>query len=162
MSVYAKIIRRHFEPTLKMLADCIEECPESAWVAPEDGPGIWEHVFHASVWLETWLLSTDHEVNERDFFSQAALDLEPGVQPAVPREQMRAFVREVTDGCRKLVASANEEQWLQEVRIKDAPFTLADRVITQMRHVQYHCGCVSAILQRHAGQRVSWSAYGEE
>ena len=161
MPTFAEVILRQFEPTLEMLAGCIDECPESAWIAEDGNTPIWEHVFHAAVWLDTWMRTPDQEFHAPAFFSKAALDLEPGAQPVVSRAEMRAYVAQVAGKCRRLLSSADEELLLREVEIRGGRFTLADQAFCQMRHVQYHAGCVSALLQRRTGLTLPWAGFRE-
>ena len=161
MTPFADAIRRHFQPTLAMLASCVEECPESAWEAAEGNTPIWEHVFHAAVWLDDWMRTPDQEFHPPSFFSEAALNLEPNAQPVASREQMRAYVAQVADKCRRLLSSVNDDLLLKEVEIMGGRFALADQALAQMRHVLYHAGCVSAILQRYTQRAIPWSGFRE-
>lgn len=48
------VLRRQLTPSIEMLQDVIEQCPEDMWEMDGRNAPIWEQVYHATYWLNAW------------------------------------------------------------------------------------------------------------
>lgn len=158
----AEVLARQLEPVLGMLRAAVESCPEEVWLAADGDLPVWEHAFHATVWLDAWMRTPDETFVAPAFLCKAALGMEPDAGPPVPRDVMLRYVEQVAAKCRALLARATDDLLVTEVQIMGGRFTLADQMLGQIRHVQHHVGSISAILRRRTGTAIGWLGYNEK
>jgi hypothetical protein len=153
----SKMLRPHWELTVEMLRRAIEACPEEVWAEQDGNLPLWEHAFHAVVWIDAWLRLAGEPFEKAVFHCQAAVGMKPGAQPVVTREQMREYLNAVVMRRNRFLDELTDATLLERDGVMGDKFTRADRLVGQIRHVQHHVGCMSAILHRKTGKEVDWA-----
>lgn len=155
------VLRRNWEPTVVMLRRAIEGCPEEAWAVEDGNLALWEHAFHAVVWVDVWLRVAGEKWEKSAIHCDAAVGMKPGAGPVISREEMLGFLEAVLARRGRFLEALTDEVLLEHDGVMGAPWTRADRLLGQIRHVQHHVGCMSAILRRRTGKGVDWAGWGE-
>ena len=155
------ILRRHWEPTVAMLQQVIETCPETLWAEADGNLPIWEHAFHAVVWMDAWLRLAGEKFETAAFHCDAAVGMKPEAGPVVTQEQMRQYLKTVVTRRARFLDELTDAVLLERDGVMGDQFTRADRLLGQIRHVQHHVGCMCAILRRKTGKAVDWNAWGD-
>jgi hypothetical protein len=156
------MLRRHWEPTAEMLRRAIEACPEEVWTQADGNLPVWEHAFHAVMWMDAWLRVAGEKFEPAPFHCDAAVAMKPEAGPVVSREQMREYLKTVVTRRARFMEELTDAVLLEHDGVMGDRFTRADRLLGQIRHVQHHVGCMSAILRRRTGTGVDWVGWGEQ
>ena len=156
------VLRRHLEPTLEMLRQTIHACPDALWDARDDGPPFWQFAYHALAGVDFWLSDSPQAFAFPSFHTREAL-IESGETPAeaLPRQQIEAYLEQVTAKSRALLDRLTPAALLQETEFAGRPWTTADRILLQIRHVQHHVGQLNAALKRAVGGAPGWVGFNE-
>jgi hypothetical protein len=155
------IIYRQLEATITMLQNAIAACPDDLWVAKGDGPAIWQQAYHATFWLFAWARDWNTPFETPAFHSQEALELRPGATPVITREQLAAYARDAREACLPYLRTLTPEALLETREAFGKSWTTADRIFSQLRHVQHHVGAMHAQLGKRATQPLQWIAFNE-
>ncbi len=161
--VIVDVLRRQVRPTLEMFRAAGGEGVEAVWTA-EESPAYWEHAYHALFGLGLFL--REPFVAYRDapkpaFHARVSPDLEPGDADPIPLADYEAYRREVYEQIEGLLDRLTPELLTAETAIFGRYFTLADRLLGQVRHVQQHLGELNAIRRRHGAPLIDWQGYNE-
>ena len=146
------VLRRHLEPTLEMLGQTINACPDELWDARDKGPPFWQYAYHALAGVDFWLSDSPKTFAFPSFHTREAL-IESGETPAgaLSRQQIEAYLEQVTAKSWALLDRLTPATLLQETEFAGRPWTTADRILVQIRHVQHHVGQLNAALKGAVG-----------
>jgi len=161
------VLRRHLEPTLEMLGQTIHACPDGLWDARDTGPRpagppFWQIAYHVLVGLDFWLSDTPQVFRFPPFHRRDAL-LESGeTSPiALSREQIRGYLEQVVRKSQALLDRLTLGALTEEAEFAGKAWTPADRILTQIRHVQHHVGQMNGILKHKAYKTPGWVGFNE-
>ena len=157
----ADILRRQFRPTLDMLERAIDSCPDEVWDARDDGHAFWQEAYHALIGLHFWLRRPGEGFQPAPFHSEEAANLGDVAGPGVTREQIDAYRRDVYARCDAVLEGLTSAGAVEAEEMRGRKLTLADRLLTQVRHVQHHVGCMHSTLRRRTGATPDWVGFGE-
>ena len=157
-----EVLRRHLEPTLEMLGQTINACPDALWDARDSGPPFWQYAYHALIGLDFWLSDSPQAFTFAPFHTREAL-IESGETPqqTVPREQIEGYLEQVVAKSRALLEGLTPEALTEEAEFAGKAWTPADRIVVQIRHVQHHVGQMNGILKRETGSAPGWVGFNE-
>ena len=93
--------------------------------------------------------------------SREALDLTPGASPVITKAQMQEYMAKVFSDCEALLETVTPELLTQETKAFGKQWTIADRILGQIRHVQHHVGTMHTILKRETGHAPHWVGFNE-
>ncbi len=156
------ILRRHFEPTLEMLRQAIEACPEELWDDRDEGPAFWQYAYHTLFWLDLWLSDSLAAFQAPPFHTRDAL-LEAGEAPSVtyPPQQLGAYLEQVYAKCALFFEGLTPDNVTQESEFFGRMWAAGDRILAQLRHIQHHVGHMNGLLKRRVGVSPGWVGYNE-
>jgi hypothetical protein len=157
----AEILRRNLRPTLDMLSNAVHSCPDDVWDAADETAPIWQQAYHTLFWLNAWLRDWNREFEPPAFHSDAARDLVRGAVPALSRSQIEGYMGQVYSGCEAYLDSISPDSLTEETEAFGQKWTLADRIVGQIRHVQHHVGSMHSILKRKSGKTPGWLGFNE-
>ncbi|WP_187355452.1 DinB family protein [Paenibacillus tengchongensis] len=148
------VLRRQLEPTLEMLRQLIDVCPEDLWMDARQK--YWKQIFHATTSLKFWFRQKKEEV----FIIP---DLGKDVTEAMDEEctgyptqaEMTAYVEEILGVAYQFMDDLTDDSLLEPC-VLFAEITKADVVLMQIRHVQHHVGCCNHILTAKRLEAVRW------
>lgn len=110
-----------------------------------------------NVWPKDWKKQREYP----EFHIQEALRLEKVTGRMISQEQMKGYFAEVTRTTELFFASiapgsleAESEKWGKR-------WTIGDRILGQLRHIQHHEGYINAILRMMGNTPVGWIGYNE-
>ena len=156
-----EILRRHLRPTLDMLSNVVTGCPDDVWDAADETAPIWQQSYHTLYWLKAWLRDWGHEFQQPAFHTDEALNLVRGASPVLTRNQIEGFMGQVYSELESYLDSIAVESLTEETTAFGQAWTLADRILVQMRHVQHHVGSMYSILKRRTGRAPQWLGFNE-
>jgi hypothetical protein len=153
------IIRRHFTPMLAMTRDILTRCPEAVLMQPQ--LDIREHLYHALVGMEIWLSPDPMAYPFDTIVDDDAAQLER--QGPASDRITRPYLLDMVDRLEAQVAALPDDAgaFLTDQEIRGRTFTLLDRCLGQLRHVQHHLGVVNEKLRRQHIEAADWVGYGE-
>lgn len=147
------VLKRHLEPTLEMLDQLIEECPDEIWFDRESG--YWKHIFHAITGIQFWFRQQSEQFHKPNLNKDVSPDLDEESTEDPTKEEMSAYVKWMIDKSRAFVEQLNDETALEPCEVYNE-FTKADVIIMQTRHIQHHVGYCNHILSSHHHKAVEW------
>jgi hypothetical protein len=150
------LIRRHFERTLEMLGNAIDECPDDAWDAPGEHIAIWQHAYHSLMGLDVWIRYPDEPFVAPPFHSRAGADLVKNGDAVMSRDEISGYRDTVFARCRNLLVHLTPEELNQVVEFRGIRTSLVDRMLEQLRHIQHHVGSMHTQLKRTTGKAPAW------
>lgn len=142
-----------------MLADAIDTCTDELWARAEGEPPIWQHVLHSTYYLHKWIRTPHMPFSPPAWIDMDAVELVETAEPPVDRSVLRAYLAIVCSQSVRLIESADDEHLTAHAEVNGEYLTLADQVMSQIRHVTYHVGCISSILRRYTGESLTWVGY---
>lgn len=148
------VLRRQFEPTLEMLKQLIEACPDDLW--REAKSKYWKHVFHATTSMKFWFRQQKDEAFVIPDFGRditEALDEDCSDYPT--KEEMTIYVDEITEMAREFLDNLTDDNVLEPCALFEE-ITKTDVILMQIRHVQHHIGYCNSILNTHHLEAVKW------
>jgi hypothetical protein len=158
MTALPTIVRRHFTPMLAMIRDVLTRCPDAVLMQPQ--LDVREHLYHALVGMDVWLTADPGTYPFDAIVDDAAAQLKGG--PASDRITRQYLLDYVARLAAKVAALPEDgEALLAEQEIRGRTFTLLDRCLGQLRHVQHHLGVVNEKLRRQGVDAAAWAGYGE-
>jgi len=161
MPSMAEILRRHLRPTLDMLSNVIQSCPDDVWDAADETAPIWQQAYHTLFWLNAWLRDWGREFEPPAFHTDEARDLVRGTMPALTRSQIEDYMGQVYSGCEAYLDALPADSLTKETMAFGQKWTVADRIVLQIRHVQHHVGSMHSILKRKTGKAPGWRGFNE-
>jgi hypothetical protein len=156
-----EILHRNLAPTLQMLSNVIRTCPDEMWNASDEGVPLWQQAYHTLFWLNAWARDWGYKLEYPSFHSDEARDLIVGASPVITKAQMEAYMAKVFSDCEALLETVTLELLTQETEAFGKQYTIADRILGQVRHVQHHVGTMHAILKRKTGHTPHWVGFNE-
>lgn len=155
------ILRRQLEPTIEMLHDVIKQCSDEFWASNGRNAAVWQHVYHATFWLNAWARDWTTPFEKPPFHSGQALELETDACPVITRDQMRDYLGKVESECMSFLDGLTDETLVAEEEAFGRTWTPADRILAQIRHVQHHVGMIHAAIKEASGGCPRWMAFNE-
>lgn len=156
-----EILQRQLQPTLQMLANAIDTCPEAAWEGDNQSPAIWQHAYHTLVSLAIWLHWPSPALVFPPFHREGR-DMQVGDSPAYTRELLKGYRTQVYQQIADYFAKLTPENLTEVLTLRGKTFTRADFIVGQISHTQYHVGCMNSQLRRRTGTAPGWIGYGDE
>lgn len=152
------VVVRHFIPTLAMLREIVETCPDAVWDEPQIG--VREHVYHVLVGADVWLSPDVASYPFDQIVDDDGAEFRAPASAAISRDYLLAYVDLITARVAALPESDAELLAVQLLRGRE--FTLLDRCLGQFRHMQHHIGVINEKLRVRGASAVDWQGYGEE
>ncbi len=154
-------LTRQLDCSLDMLGQGIDLCPDEAWTDDRRHAPVWEQLYHALFWFGAWLRDWSIPMEYPEFHISEALDIKGAAGAVISKAQLRSYLAKVRADYAQLVAALTPESLLVPQEAFGRPWTMADRILGQIRHVQHHVGYLNAVLSATRGVRVHWIGYGE-
>jgi len=155
------ILKRQLDCSLEMLAKAIELCPDDVWSDQAGHAPVWEQLYHALFWFNAWLRDWAKPIEYPEFHIKEALEIKRRVGSLIDRRQMLSYLAKVRADYEAFMAGVDDGALLGAQEAFGRSWTVVDRILGQVRHVQHHVGYVNAILSTARGVRVHWIGYGE-
>jgi hypothetical protein len=145
-----------------MLRESIQACPDGLWNAADQGAPFWQYAYHTLYSLDSWLYDPATGFEPPPFHTPDAL-LESGIVPAVSlsRKQVEGYLDQVYARCAAFLDGLTPDALVRESEFLGRTWTLGDRILTQLRHVQHHVGHMNGLLKRLSGSSPGWVGYNE-
>ena len=161
-SALADILKRHLRATVRMLAGGIERCPDALWdqAGPAGAPPPWKQIYHALYWFHEWLHDWSGALELPSYHSKEAMHLAEGGR-VVTRREMLEFAAHVTSVAEKVLSGVRDADLLAEHTRWRKAWTMADRMLAEIRHVQHHAGYLNATLRAGGAPAIEWVGYKE-
>ncbi len=157
----ATILKRQLDCSLEMLVKAIELCPDDAWADDSVHAPVWEQVYHTLFWFNAWLRDWSKPIEYPEFHIKEALDIKRRSGSLIDRRQMTGHLAKVRADYEAFMVGLDDASLLAEEKAFGRKWTMADRLLGQVRHIQHHVGYLNAILSTTRGVRVHWIGYGE-
>lgn len=151
------IVRRHFEPTLAMLRELIETCPEEVFASSMLGER--EHLYHAMVGMDVWLSPDPMKFPFDHIIDDDAAECRAPASERISRAYLMDYLARLEAKIADL--PVEPDAYLTVAVLRGREFTLLDRCLTQLRHVQHHIGVVNEKLRARGATAAGWQGYGE-
>ena len=155
------VLKRQLDSSIDMLAKAIETCPDDAWADEAAHAPAWEQIYHALFWFNAWLRDWSKPIEKPEFHIKEALSIKRRSGSLIDRRQMLGYLAKVRADYETFMAGIGDGSLLAEQAAFDRTWTVADRILGQVRHIQHHVGYLNAILSTTRGVRVHWIGCGE-
>jgi hypothetical protein len=155
------VLKRQLDCSLDMLARALELCPDDAWADANGHAPLWEHLYHALFWFNAWLRDWSKPIAYPEFHIEEALEIKRRTGSLIDRRQMSGYLAQVRADYEAFMAGVDDGRLLSAEKAFGQSWTVADRILGQVRHIQHHVGYLNAILSTTRGIRVHWIGYGE-
>jgi DinB family protein len=160
-SPLADTLKRCLRQTVRMMTNAIESCPDAAWDRP--GPAgaapAWKQIYHALYWYHEWLRDWGTPLDLPPYHPPEALSLDEGGR-VLTRHELLDFASRVTRTSDALLANVRTDaDLLVEGTQWRKPWTMAERILAEIRHVQHHVGYLNATLRAAGAPAVEWISY---
>ena len=155
------ILERQLDCSLEMLAKAIELCTDDAWADEAGHAPVWEQVYHALFWFNAWLRNWEKPIEYPEFHIAEALDIKRRAGKTIDRSQVLAYLAKVRTEYEAFMAGVSDAGLLGVTTAFGRPWTTADRILGQVRHIQHHVGYLNAVLSARRSVPVPWIGYGE-
>ncbi|HVT11105.1 MAG TPA: DinB family protein [Fimbriimonadaceae bacterium] len=149
-------LKEQYRAGLRMLAECVEKCPDDLWTAGERSRQTWRIAFHAAFFTQLYLGADEtvfepwpgcHESDRRLFTEPAYLEPYelPEDTPPYAKAEMLAYIAFVDSRLDSLIDALDLDRgdpgisWYKD--IGKLSFTLMN-----LRHTQGHVGQLSELL----------------
>lgn len=156
MTHYVEMLRRQLIPSIDMLQDVIEQNSDEMWTLSGVNIPIWQHVYHATAWLNAWARDWSTPYVKPEFHSNEARELDHGASPVITREQMREYLEKAREECMSFLDGLTDETVFAQEEAFGRTFTPADRIVGQISHVHYHIGVIHARIKQETGEFPKW------
>ncbi|WP_312151702.1 DinB family protein [Paenibacillus sp. FSL R10-2796] len=148
------VFRRQFDPTVEMLKNLIEVCPDHFWKDAKHK--YWRHIFHATTSMKFWFRQQkDEEFTIPDFGKDITEDLDKECSDYPTKEEMTEYVEEILSVARNFFAELTDGRLLEPCVLYEE-ITKTDVILMQIRHVQHHIGYCNSILNSNHLQTAMW------
>lgn len=147
------VLKRHLVPTLEMLEQLVEGCPDEIWFNRQSG--YWKHIFHAITGIEFWFRQEGEEFHKPNLNKGVSPDLDEESTEDPTKEEMRAYVKEMIAKSNSFIEHINDENVLEPSEVYNE-LTKADMIVMQIRHIQHHVGYCNHILSSQHHKAVQW------
>lgn len=159
----ADILKRHLRATVRMMTNAIELCPDALWDKPvaAGAPPVWKQIYHALYWFHEWMRDWAAPLDLPAYHSEPALPLKEGGR-VVTRQEMLDFATRVNRTADALLEPVRTDADLLTEGVQwRKTWTMADRMLAEVRHVQHHVGYLNATLRAGGAPAVEWIGYKE-
>lgn len=156
-----EVLQRHFDPSFEMLEKMIRQCPDEIWTQANGGFPFWQQIFHAYESIDYWMGITDENYEEPKFDKDVTFDLDKTCSDFLSKEELETYSKKIGKKVEKFFNELESQDFLMLINGSDK-FTYCDKVLCQIRHVQYHVGHCNSILRHFGYEAVDWIGYGEE
>lgn len=160
---YLMILKRHFDPVLKMMKNAIDYCPEHLWNEAEEKILYWQQIYHAVFFVDFWFrhnYSRGVEYRSMVFDQDIFVELNKRSDEFLTKDELRAYLDKVKDKVERYFANLNDAKLLETI-VPDSDFTYFDTILCQIRHVQYHVASCNSMLKKIDTKTVEWQGYNE-
>ncbi|RUT40463.1 DinB family protein [Paenibacillus anaericanus] len=148
------VLRRQFEPTVEMLKNLIEVCPDDFWFDAKHK--YWKQIFHATTSMKFWFRQQkDEEFIIPDFGKDVTEDLDKECSDYPTKEEMKNYVEEISSVARKFFDELTDDKLLEPCVLYEE-ITRTDVILMQIRHVQHHIGYCNNILNSNHLEAAKW------
>ena len=158
----ADILKRHLRATVRMLTNGLERCPDSLWAqpGPDGAPPPWKQIYHALYWFHEWFHDWAGTLDLPPYHSTEAMYLKEGGR-VVTRAEMIEFAAHVTKVAEAVLSGVRDADLLSNHTRWRKAWTMVDRMLAEVRHVQHHVGYLNATLRAGGAPAVEWIGYRE-
>lgn len=148
------VLRRQFDPTVEMLKNLIEVCPDHFWKDAKHK--YWKHIFHATTSMKFWFRQQkDEEFKIPDFGKDITEDLDKECSEYPTKEEMTQYVEDILSVARKFFDELTDGRLLEPCVLYEE-ITKTDVILMQIRHVQHHIGYCNSILNSNHLETAKW------
>jgi hypothetical protein len=139
-----------FEAALRMLDDCLEQCPPAQWDGVVAKYPFWQVAYHALCFVDYYLSP-----------GESAFQLRPDLHPAgwrelndeypsrpFTRDELRGYVTLCREKAHAALAAETEQTLAAPCAFPRKAFSRLEIHVYNVRHLQHHTGQLSAFLRR--------------
>jgi len=144
-----------------MLRDAIGQCSNSEWTLAGANAPVWQQVYHATFWLNAWARDWATPFKKPTFHTDQTLEQRNGAFPVITREQMQDYLNKVESECISFLDGLTDDTLVAAEEAFGQTWTPADRIMSQIRHVQHHVGKICAQIREATGTPPKWRAFNE-
>ncbi|MNW31001.1 DinB superfamily protein [compost metagenome] len=148
------VLRRQYDPTVEMLKNLIEVCPDDLWMDVEQK--YWRHIFHATTSMKFWFRQhKDEEFVIPDFGKDIVEDLDKECSDHPTKEELVKYLEDILSVARSFFDELTDDRLLEPCVLYEE-ITKTDVILMQIRHVQHHVGYCNSILSSNHLEAAKW------
>ncbi|HOV25825.1 MAG TPA: DinB family protein [Pseudobacteroides sp.] len=155
-----ELLKRHFDPSFEMLEKMIQQCPDELWTQVNGGFPFWQQIFHTYESIDYWMRKTDENYEEPIYDKDVTFDLNKTCSDYLSKDELMTYSKKIRKKVERFFNELESQDFLKLSNGNDI-FTYSDKVLVQIRHIQYHIGHCNSILRNHKYDAVKWIGYGE-
>lgn len=148
------VLRRLFDPTVEMLKNLIEVCPDDFWMDTKHN--YWKQIFHATTSMKFWFRQKKDEAFEiPDFDKDVKEDLDLECSDYPTKEEMTKYLEDILIMAQHFFDELTDDRLLEPCVLYEE-ITKADVILMQIRHVQHHVGYCNSLLSSNQLTAAKW------
>ncbi|MFM9874119.1 MAG: DinB family protein [Fimbriimonadaceae bacterium] len=142
-----KSLKRQYKASLNMLRECIEKCPDEAWLAGEHPRNFWRIAYHALYYTHLYMMPTEDDFVawEKHRDDSRILWDKPAVEEAYSIEETLEYLDFV---------AAHVGEWVDALDLESKSTGIPwykgmgkfEHQLVNLRHIQGHVGQLSELL----------------
>lgn len=148
-------LRRQYKAAIEMLRRAIQDCPDEFWGLSKEEKPFWHKAYHTLYWLDLYLSYPPRSFKEPPFHTPGAQNLNAELSRPFSREQIEAYLEQVTAKFIKLFDGLAREALDRKPRYGRHK-TFFNALLYNLRHVMLHVGQMYSFLKRKTGQPPDW------
>ncbi len=160
------VLRQQFGAAIDMLENAIRACPDDMWSdhtkKPEwvanDIVGFWYLAYHTLFFLDFYLSDSIEDFGPPAPFNRDEFD-PAGLLPEQPysKDVLLGYLDHCRRKCDQAIDSMTDEKARQQDRMRpEQKLTVAERLLTNMRHVQHHAAQLNLVLRQKTSSAPAW------
>jgi hypothetical protein len=155
------VLRQQFGAAIDMLENAVRACPDDVWCdrtkKPEwvdnDIVGFWYLVYHTLFFLDFYLSNSLEDFGPPAPFNRDEFD-PAGLLPEQPysKDVLLGYLDHCRRKCYATIDSLTDEKARQPDRTRpEQNLSVAERLLSNMRHVQHHAAQLILVLRQKTG-----------
>lgn len=157
-TTWRPILWQQFGAAIDMLENAMVACPEEVWGDRSRRPEFWYIAYHTLFWLDFYLSDSAKGFTPPAPFNLDELD-PAGLLPdrVYAKHELHAYLEHGREKCRAAIEALTDEKAGQPCGF-EKPFTVAELLLYNMRHVQHHAAQLNLVLRQTIDSAPRWVA----
>jgi hypothetical protein len=153
---YVSVLHRQFDPSFRMVAELINNCPEDIWNFIPNGKPFWQQIMHILIGIQFWFRESEEKFSPPDFGNGPVPDIDTDAIFSLTKKQVNEYQEQMEQRIATFFNKMNDERLLAESYVYQKS-TYADVILGQIRHFQHHVGYCNCILHQNNAKIAKWS-----
>ncbi|XMB66552.1 DinB family protein [Mycoplasmatota bacterium zrk1] len=153
-----KMLKNQYLLVFQMLETLLKEVSEETYIKKVGGYFFWQQILHALMGSHFWFRSSNEPFVEpyldRGYFPE----LEKEAKNVMTKDELLEFSRQVRLQVDEYF-NTRDDKWLSDKSVLYSKLTNLEIITMQIRHLMYHTGYCSALMNIEEDYKLEWIDY---